>query len=435
MQKVAIVGFEREGRSALPYWLEQGADITVCDQDPNKDVPAGVAKQLGRDYLKNLERFDVIVRTPSIHPKVILAQNPGVRDKITTNINEFLRVSPTQNIIGVTGTKGKGTTSALITRMLEAAGKHVFLGGNYGIPAFTFLPKLTKHSWVVLELSSFMLYDVTRSPHIAVCLMIQPEHLDWHGDQGDYLRSKANMFAHQKENDIAIYFADDTTSHTIASKSPGDKIAYYDVPGAYIHGNKVMIDQTVLCKTSELKLLGKHNWQNVCAAVTAVWQVTQAPDAIRKVLITFTGLPHRLELIREVSSITFYNDSFASDPYATEAAIKAIPGKKVLILGGYDKRQLPLTGLAKTIQEHRRDIPAIILIGDSAERLGAALKDAGYTDFHLSPAKTMGDIVAETKAHAKKGESIVLSPGFPSFDMFKDFEDRGLQFKEAVHEL
>lgn len=432
---VAIVGFEREGRSALPYWLEQGAEITVCDQDPNKDVPVGISKQLGPGYLKDLDRFDVIVRTAGMHPKVILAENPGVKDKITTNINEFLRVSPTKNIIGVTGTKGKGTTSALIVRMLEAAGKHAFLGGNYGIPAFTFLPKLTKDSWVVLELSSFMLYDITRSPHIGVCLMVKPEHLDWHGDQGDYLRSKANMFAHQNEHDIAIYFADDTVSHAIASKSPGDKIAYYDEPGAYIHGNKVMIDQTVLCKTDELKLLGRHNWQNVCAAITAVWQVTQTPDAMRKVLTTFTGLPHRLEFVREINGMAFYNDSFASDPYAAEAAIKAIPGKKVLILGGADKRKLPLTDLAKTIHEHRRDIPAVILIGESARRLGTALKNVEFTDLHVSPAKNMVEIVAEAVAHAKKGESILLSPGFPSFDMFKDFEDRGLQFKEAVHEL
>jgi UDP-N-acetylmuramoylalanine--D-glutamate ligase len=433
--KVAIVGFEVEGKSALPYWLERGADITVCDQDPDKKVPEGVKRQLGTDYLKDLDRFDVIVRTVGMHPKIILEKNPGVKDKITTNLDEFLRVSPTENIIGVTGTKGKGTTSTLIVKMLEAAGKHVFLGGNYGIPAFSFLPKLTKNSWVVLELSSFMLYDIRHSPHIGVCLMVQPEHLDWHGDADDYFRSKANLFAHQTPHDVAIYYAENTMSHKIASHSPGDKIAYYDEPGAYIHDGKVMIDQTELCKTSELKLLGKHNWQNVCAAVTAVWQVVQAPDAIRKVLITFTGLPHRLEFVAEMDGVKYYNDSFASDPYASEAAIKAIPGNKVLILGGWDKRQLSLDHLASTVKAHSGEIRTAILIGESAERLAKAFKAADFTNFKLSPAKTMGEIVAEARAHAKKGDAVVLSPGFPSFDMFKDFEDRGLQFKQTVHNL
>lgn len=435
MKKVAIVGYGLEGRSALRYWQEQGADVTVCDQDTEKEIPAGVHKRLGADYLENLDDFDVIMRTAGMHPKVILDKNPNVQDKITTTVDEFLRVCPTKNIIGITGTKGKGTTSMLTTKMLEAMGKHVFIGGNYGISPFDFLPKLTKDSWVILELSSYMLFDITRSPHIGIVLMVQPEHLDWHGDKDDYFHAKSNLFAHQSEDDVAIYFAENTTSHNIASHSPGDKIAYYDEPGAYVHDGKVMIDQTVLCKTSELKLLGQHNWQNVCAAVTAVWQVAQAPDAIRKVLTSFTGLPHRLELVREVDGIKFYNDSFASDPYATEAAIKAIPGKKIMVIGGYDGRKLPLDNLAKTISEHRREIPAVILIGEGAKRLGTELKAADFTDFHLSPAKNMTEVVSEAKAHAKKGESIVLSPGFPSFDMFQNFEIRGLAYKEAVHEL
>lgn len=433
--KVAIVGFGREGRSALPYWLGRGADITVCDRNSDTEVPKGVQTQLGPDYLKDLDRFDVVVRTVGMHPKVILAENPGVKDKITTNLDEFFRVSPTKNIIGVTGTKGKGTTCTLIVKMLEAAGKHVFLGGNFGIPAFTFLPKLNKDSWVVLELSSFMLYDITHSPHIGVCLMVQPEHLDWHGDKDDYYLSKANLFAHQKKTDVAVYYANNVDSHKIASKSPGDKIAYYDEPGAYIHDGKVMIDQTVLCNTDELKLLGKHNWQNVCAAVTAVWQVAQVPDAIRKVLTTFSGLPHRLEMVREIDGVKYYNDSFASDPYASEAAIAAIPGKKVLVLGGWDERKLPLDHFAVTIKEHRKDIRTVLLIGASAERLGNALKAADFDDLRISPAKTMKQIITEAKAHAQKGDAVVFSPGFPSFDMFKDFEDRGLQFKQAVHDL
>ncbi len=432
--KVAIIGFEIEGRAALRYWQNKGADITICDRDLHKVIPPGIDSQLGDNYLHGLDRFDVIMRSPGIHPKIILADNPGVTDKIRTSIDEFLRVCPTKHTIGVTGTKGKGTTSMLITNMLETAGKHVFLGGNFGFSPLDFLDKLTEDSWVVLELSSFMLYDITRSTHIAVCLMVHPEHLDWHGDEHDYLRSKQNLFALQKDTDVAIYYADSITSHKLASASPGDKIAYYDEPGAYVQDGKIMIDQTELCKTNELKLLGKHNWQNVCAAVTAFWQVEQMPDVIREVLTTFTGLPHRLEFVRGYEGVSYYNDSFASDPYATQAAIDAIPGKKVLVIGGYE-RMLPLESLVASVHANQTDIRTIILVGSSAERVATAFKDSGYTNFHLSPATTMPEIVSEASARAEKGDSVVLSPGFASFDMFANFEDRGLQFKEAVHKL
>jgi UDP-N-acetylmuramoylalanine--D-glutamate ligase len=435
MKKVAIVGYGLEGRSALAYWQALGADVTVCDQDATKEIPGGVHKQLGTDYLQDMDRFDVIMRTAGMHPRVILEKNPGVADKITTTVDEFLRVSPTKNIIGVTGTKGKGTTCTLIVKMLEAAGKKAYLGGNYGVSPFDFLPKLNEDSWVVLELSSFMLYDIKHSPHIGIILMVQPEHLDWHGDVQDYTKSKANMFRYQGEHDVAIYYADSLESHKIARVSPGDKIAYCDEPGAYIYDDQVMIDQTVLCKTSELQLLGKHNWQNVCAAVTAVWQVTQAPDAIRKVLISFTGLPHRLELVREADGVRFYNDSFASDPYATQAAVAAIPGNKVMMMGGWDERGLALDKLAVTLKDHRKDVRGMLLYGASAVRLAEELKAAGCTGYEVSTSTKMPALVAEAKALAKKGDAVVLSPGFPSFDMFKNFEDRGNQFIQAVHNL
>lgn len=434
MIKVAIVGYGLEGRSALRYWKDQGASVTVCDRDEHKQVPAGVQKQLGVNYLKGLDAFDVIVRTAGMHPKVILDENPNVRERITTTVNEFLRICPTRHVIGVTGTKGKGTTSTLIVQMLEAAGKKVFLGGNFGISPFDFLPEITPDTWVVLELSSFMLYDIKHSPHIGVCLMVQPEHIDWHGNATDYYRSKSNMFSHQGPKDIAIYYADNVTSHRIASASPGDKIAYGDEPGAYIADGNIMIDQTVLCKTNELQLLGEHNWQNVCAAVTAVWQVTRTPDAIRNVLITFSGLPHRLELVRETGNVRFYNDSFASDPYATQAAIAAIPGHSVFITGGYD-RMLPLEQFAQYVVEHKKTIRGFLLIGASAARVAEALQNAGYHNFHISTAKTMPEIVGEAQRMAKPGDAIVLSPGFASFDMFKNFEERGLAFKKAVHAL
>mgnify|MGYP002623690810 FL=1 len=431
--KVAIVGFEVEGKSALQYWLDKGADVTVCDQDPDKVVPEGIPTQLGTGYLDNLDRFDIIVRTVGMHPNKILEKNPGVAEKITTNLDEFLKVSPTRNIIGVTGTKGKGTTSTLIVKMLQAASKHAFLGGNYGVPAFSFLNELTPDSWVVLELSSFMLYDITRSPHIGVCLMVVPEHLDWHGDAEDYFRSKSNLFAHQGPDDIAIYYADNDNSKQIASAGPGRKIPYYASPGAYVDNGEIKIDGVSICRTDELKLLGKHNWQNACAAITAFWQVEQNADAAREVLTSFTGLPHRLEFVREVGSIRFYNDSFATDPYATIAAIDAVPGTKVPIIGGFE-RMIPIEDLTKHIAGSS-DVRAVLLIGQSKQRVADELTRAGFTNFRISDAQTMTDIVAEARELAQDGDAVVLSPGFASFDLFKNFEDRGNQFKSAVNEL
>jgi UDP-N-acetylmuramoylalanine--D-glutamate ligase len=435
--KVAIIGYELEGRAALHYWLDRGADVTVCRRGPKLNLPKDVQNQWGDEYLDNLNRFDIILRSAGVNPKKILEKNPDVEPKITTTVDEFIRVSPTKNIIGVTGTKGKGTTSALITAMLEAAGKKTHLAGNFGTSPLYLLGRMeqvTADDWVVLELSSFQLEDLRHSPHIAVCLMVQPEHLDWHGSEQAYYKAKSQLFRHQKPQDIAIYYADNVISHKIASNSPGDKIAFYDEPGAYIYDDAIMIDQQVLCKTNELQLLGKHNWQNACAAVTAVWQAVQAPDAIRKVLKTFTGLPHRLEVVRKVDNVRYYNDSFASDPYATVAAIEAIPDNKVMIIGGYE-RMLPLDQLIDAIMAHKKDIRGLLLVGQSAARVAEALQHAGYDDFHLCTAKTMTEIVHQARGLAKPGDAVVLSPGFASFDMFKNFEVRGDQFKETVNTL
>jgi len=430
--KVALVGYGIEGRSALTYWQDKGADVTICDQNSNIEVPPGVPIQLGEQYLDNLDRFDVIVRTVGMHPKVILEKNPGVQDKLTTNINEFLRVCPTKNIIGITGTKGKGTTSTLTVKMLEAAGKHAFLGGNYGIPALSFLPQLTPDSWVVLELSSFMLFDLTLSPHIAVCLMVAPEHLDWHDDAEDYFQAKANLFAHQNEQDIAIYFADNLTSHKIASHSPGRKITYYANPGAYVEDDKIMIDQTILCRTDELKLLGQHNWQNVCAAVTAVWQVSQSPDAIREVLTTFTGLTHRLEFVREIDGAAYYDDSFGTTPETAQVAVQAFPKQPiVLVLGGSDKGS-SYDALAQTVANAK--MRKVVVIGAMAEKITQALNKAGYTDV-VPGGNTMAEIVQICHDNAKKGDVVLLSTACASFGMFKNYVDRGEQFKAAVHAL
>lgn len=435
--KIAILGFGQQGQSAYEYWASADNEITICDHnDQAANLPTTANTQLGESYLKNLEQFDLIVRSPSIHPRDIVAANTSdILQKVTTNTNEFFKACPSQNIIGVTGTKGKGTTSTLITKLLEATDRRVHLGGNIGTPPLDLLRnRIDQQDYVVLELANFQLIDLQASPHIAICLMVVPEHLDWHENMDEYVTAKQQLFAHQTLENIAIYYADNENSVKVASVSPGHKIPYFASPGAVVEGNKIAIDGQAICQTEELKLLGEHNWQNVCAAVTAVWQISHDVVAIKSVLTNFTGLPHRLEFVRTVGDIIFYNDSFAATPDAAVAAIQAIPEMKVMIIGGFD-RQLPLEEFAGAVVKNAQELRRVLLIGASAERTAEALRNAGFINFSLSGAKDMTSIIAEARQLAQPHDAIVLSPGFPSFDMFKNFEDRGLQFKEVVKKL
>lgn len=432
--KIAIVGYDREGKATYEFLKNQGHEITICDQDESVIVPERTSSKLGMDYLKHLDEFDMIVRTPSLHPAKILKENPGVLDKITSQTNLFFENSPTKNIIGITGTKGKGTTSTLVTKMLEADGKHVVLAGNIGIPMLSCLGDITADSWVVLELSNFQLIDLRYSPHIATVLMVGHEHLDWHEDFEEYIAAKQQLFIHQETDDIAIYYSKNENSISVADASMGNQIPYFERPGAIVEKGNIIIDDQLVCSTDELKLLGEHNWQNICAATTTVWQVTQNLAAIRQVATSFSGLPFRIEFRREVNGIKYYNDSFATGPGAAIAAIKSISEPKVLIIGGYD-RMLDLSELAQVITSNQASIRKVVLIGASADRTAKALQEAGYTNFVRNTAKDMPSIVAAANSEAQSGDAVVLSPSFASYDMFKNFEERGQFFNDAVSAL
>lgn len=445
---IAILGYDTEGKSSYEFFKSQHDTankphmLTILDQNPDLAIPDGANSVLGDDYLDNLARFDLIVRTAGLNAGKIFVANPELpRSKVTTQINEFFKASPTTNIIGVTGTKGKGTTSTLIHHMLAAAGKDVHLAGNIGIPALSLLPKLTPDSWVVLELSSFQLSDLRYSPMIAVCLMVVPEHLNWHKDMADYKTAKQQLFVWQTFDDIAIYNADNEHSHTIAEAGNGTKLPYMAAPGALVAPDPddpadhlISIGGQTICRTSELKLLGEHNWQNVCAAITAVWQVTHNISALHQVLTSFSGLPHRLELVREIDGVKYYNDSFATGIHASIAAIQAIKAPKVLILGGFE-RNLPLEHLAITLSERSNDVRKVLIIGESAERLAGVCQAHNFSNFSIVTEKDIKTIVALAQAEARNGDAVLLSPGFASYDMFKNFEDRGNQYRQAVQDL
>lgn len=441
--KIAIIGFAGQGQSALHYWDKPENEITVCDADANVSVPDGVSSQLGPDYLKELDRFDLIVRTPALHPREIQAANPNspdILDKVWTNTNEFMKVCPTRNIIGITGTKGKGTTSTLVARMLDAAGFRVHLGGNIGIPPLDMLANaIQPEDWVVLELANFQLIDLASSPHIAVCLMIEPEHLNWHATIDEYIDTKQQLFANQSESDIAIYYADNKYSQSIAKTSAGLTIPYMQSPGAYVRdstdeGGDIVIDGQIICSTDDIQLLGKHNWQNVCAAITTVWNITQDIEAIRNAVKNFHGLPHRLERVREVDGVTFYNDSFSSAPGATTAAINAIAGNKVVVVGGVDKG-LDLNEMARNFLLKKDEIRRVIIIGQVAGKIAKTLQTHGFENYDVLKDVNIDQIVEHAKETANNGDAVVFSPGTSSFDMFKNFEDRGTQYKKAVNAL
>lgn len=429
--KIAILGYDIEGRASYEYFAAQGHELTICDQNTALSVPDGAQTVLGPSYLDDLDRFDLLVRTAGLPPKLILGNNPAVAAKITTLMNEFFKVCPTKNIIGVTGTKGKGTTSSLIAKMLEAAGKTVRLGGNIGLPPLSFLSDLDAQSWVVLELSSFQLIDLKASPHIAVCVMVVPEHLNWHTDLHEYIAAKSQLFAHQTSDDIAIYFADNKTSQQIAAVGEGQKIPYYSHNGATIDNGCISISGQAICRTDELQLLGEHNWQNACAAVTAAWQVTQDVEALRSALTTFSGLPHRLELVRELDGVRYYDDSFGTTPETAIVAMRSFGAPKVIILGGADKGA-SYDELARIVTQS--NVRRALLIGDQAPNIQAALEAAGF-HFYENGGDTMTEIVNKARQISNPGDVVLLSTGCASFGMFKDYKDRAQQFVTAVQAL
>ncbi len=429
---IAIIGFATEGQVSAVYFARRGHSVTVCDQNAELAIPEAYERQLGERYLEELDRFDVIVRSAGIPPRVILEENPDVASKITTAVNEFLAHCPTKNTIGITGTKGKGTTSTLTAKMLEAAGRKVWLGGNIGRSPLEFIDEIQPDDWVVLELSSFQLIDIEHSPHSAVCLMVVPEHLNWHADMAEYVGAKARLFMKQSSDDTAMYYADNDTSRAIASHGAGRKIPYGAEPGAWINGNMLTIDGRAICATDAIRLLGKHNQQNVCAAVTAVWQSgVRDVEAIRSAVTSFSGLEHRLEFVREINGVRYYDDSFGTTPETAIVALEAFPEPKIIILGGSDKGA-SYDELATAVQNG--NVRKALLISEQAGRIREALDHAGFRD-SIDGGTTMTEVVSLARAAAQPGDVVLLSTGCASFGLFKDYKDRGDQFKAAVRSL
>jgi UDP-N-acetylmuramoylalanine--D-glutamate ligase len=450
--KIGIVGWGIEGKSAFNYFGAENEYLIVNEQPLDdfpqesdkikiqyldKDKPAGITGNVkDLSYLNGLENCDKIVFTPTsrknLEEKFI--GNKEFWDKATSALDIFFETVKTKNIIGVTGTKGKGTTSTIIYQILQAAGKRAFLGGNIGRSVLEFVHDVTPDDWVVLELSNFQLYKFTHSPHIAVCLMIVPEHLDWHQNFEDYLEAKSNIFSHQKPEDIAIYYDGNENSRQLAYHSPGVKIPFYLTPGARIRedGKIVISDPEIeVFSKDEAKLLGEHNLQNICAAITAVWQSTQDVDAISKVLSTFAGMEHRLEFVREINGVKYYDDSFGTTPETAIVAMKSFRQPKVLILGGSDKGADYEPLAEEVLKSNTRHV---ITIGETGTKIAEKLRQINYSQV-TEGVQTMPEIIKLAQQISQEGDVVLLSAASASFGLFKDYKDRGNQFKQAVQEL
>jgi UDP-N-acetylmuramoylalanine--D-glutamate ligase len=431
--KVAIAGYGVEGEANYRYWQKLGHDVTIVDEKskPGKPIPKGAQVLLGEKVFKKLQDFDLVVRTASLPPHHIATDG-----EVWSSTNEFFAKCPAP-IIGVTGTKGKGTTSSLIASILRAAGHNVFLVGNIGTAPLSVLKDITPNDIVVFELSSFQLWDLKRSPHVAVVLMIEPDHLDIHADFDDYIKAKSNIRRHQTSGDVCFYHPRNKFSEKIAKSSVlGDiqKYAHKDGSSVYVKDDAFYVGDEKICDTSVMSIRGEHNIENACAAISAARVFTVDTIAIERGLHEFTGLPHRLKHVATVNDVEYFDDSIATTAGSAVAAVNAFSAPKVLILGGTDKG-VEYDALARSLAECKT-LRSIILIGSNAEKIHESLKKAGVVaGVNVKGMISMNDVVKTAHHIAQKGDVVILSPASASFDQYTSYADRGEQFIKAVEAL
>ena len=440
--KIAIAGYGAEGESNYRYWNTPNNQVVIVDEvRPLRDVPMDASVIIGEDAFSKLEDYDMVIRTAGLAPRKIKTDG-----KVWSATNEFFAKCPAL-IIGVTGSKGKGTTSSLIASILKASGRTVHLVGNIGVPALDVLADIAADDIVVYELSSFQLWDVQKSPHIAVVLMIEPDHLDVHADMEEYVAAKANIRRYQSRDDICLYHPTNMYARRIATVDTGvyggvftseEKSAIHrygvsDDGQVYAENGMFMSDGVAICSVDVLQLPGEHNIENACAAISAA-QATGHVDAsaVEQGLRGFTGLSHRLKFVRTIDGVSYYDDSIATTPGSAIAAMHAFEQPKILILGGSSKgadfREVAVVA-------SQTGVKAAVLIGDEASKIEVALRDVGVRAINLGTDVVMPDVVACARQLATAGDVVILSPSCASFGMFKNYSDRGDQFVAAVNAI
>lgn len=446
--RVAIAGYGIEGAASYQYWSAQGNEVVIFDErQPSRPLPEGARAVIGEDAFTQMDDFDLVIRTASLRPDKIKTTG-----KVWSATNEFFAKCPVP-IIGVTGTKGKGTTATLISKILEAAGYKTWLVGNIGVPALDVLEEITNYKLqitnksqasitshqasdnavVIFELSSFQLWDIEASPQTAVVLMMEPDHLDVHRSMEEYVAAKARIGQFQDHDDLMIYHPTNTYSEQIAKKSPATKKQYMKPTGAYIIGGQIVVGDVAVALVDEVSLIGEHNLENICAAITAAWHYTKNVVAMKKAITTFKGLPHRLEFVRTHKGVSYYNDSQATGVGSCLAALASFPTQKVaLVLGGSEKGvdMSPVVAALDPARHH------VILIGQSSKAIASLLSARDFSAFSLLGKDTTMAEIVDVATSSLQGEGVVLlSPAHASFDMFASYQDRGDQFKNIVRAL
>ncbi len=448
-KNIGIIGFGREGKAVYEYFKNTATSFSIFDIKPINEIDLSrneIQTYTGNDYknkiIENINRLDVIFRGPGTPLWDI--ENEIPQEKLQTVTNYFFQYCKNNNIkiIGITGTKGKGTTATLIYEILKTDGRDTYLLGNIGKPALEIIPNLKNDTIVIYEMSSFQLYDIKSSPDIAVCLLITEDHLDWHKDIKQYREAKNNIFKFQKENDKAVYYEDNIYSRKFALKSPSkNKISY----GKSFNNTVNIIDDYFtynghkIIYKSDIKLLGKHNEQNILAAIGATYDIVRT-DSIIEVLRSFSGLPYHIENIGIVNGITFYNDSFSVNPTSTIVAIESMIEPTTLIVGGVD-RNIALDQLIQSFENNKIEI--IIIYGPIADRLYSeiqtksikkkiirVIKDHNYTNEQYFKVVFDAALLATGTGH-----NILFSPSAASFDMFTNYIKRGEDFNKLFTNL
>lgn len=441
------MGFGVEGKAVMEYLVNHNfPDITVCDSDVNlkETMPDGVSVQLGAHYLDRLEEFDVVFRSPGIRflePKIQAALIKGVKVLSSTKFFIDQCVCP---VIGVTGTKGKGTTSTLLHKMLLEEGLNSYLGGNIGEPPITFLDDLKKEDVVVLELSSFQLQDLHKSPKYAILLNTTEDHLDYHADRDEYLYAKEQLLASQNDESIAILNKDyeyfKYYKPLVKGKLMEVSVKTEVADGAFVRDGVIFYakngEVTEVLPVSEVALTGSHNLENVMPAVVVAREFQVSFENIRKAIRDFKGLPHRLEFVTEVDGVRYFNDSYSTTAHTSMAAVDSFEEPTVLIAGGSDKG-LNYEEWAKKILT-KANLEMVVLIGDTAEMMAGAIRDAEKlpgveaTPTEVVMAKDLEEAVEKGRKYLRSGGVVVMSPAAASFGLFKNYKERGERFREIV---
>ena len=441
-KNIVVLGLGVSNRPLVRLLLNYGCAVTGCDKTPREKLDdevlelerLGCKLQTGEAYLDDLAA-DLVFRTPGMHP-----ENPALEAlrqsgaAVTSEMEVFFELCPC-TILAVTGSDGKTTTTTLISEMLKAAGKTVWLGGNIGTPLLSNVDEMKVTDFAVVELSSFQLMDMQRSPHIAVVTNLAPNHLDVHKDMQEYVEAKKNLFRFQMADDVLVLNADNAITASFA----GNGVTRYfsrkekRSSGAYLEGAILCRDGAEVLDTREIAIPGVHNIENYMAAVLAVEGLVD-DETIRKVAREFGGVEHRIELVRVKDGVKFYNDSIASSPSRTIAGLNSFDQKVLLIAGGYDK-QIPYDVLGPVVCQK---VKKLYLNGATAEQIRTAVESAPeYTPGNpeIIDCCDFTSAVMKAAADAESGDVVLMSPAAAAFDQFKNFMVRGDYFKKLIKEL